>query len=52
MVINPIALRTAKTPQSFGRLECNGVNEVPAKNGNFKIFLCFLTSSQKRKKFY
>ena len=24
-VVNPIALRTAKTPQSFGRSECNRV---------------------------
>ena len=24
-IFNPVALRTAKTPQSFGRSECNRV---------------------------
>ena len=48
--LNPIALKTAKTPYSFGHSECNRVKVYPltssmfefgfGTNGKFIIFRC------------
>ena len=38
---NPIALRTAKTPQSFGCSECNRVNSFQEKIFEINIIVQF-----------
>ena len=49
MGVNHIALRTAKTPLSFGRSECNRVKGVrnvhvamPSKLFSLQLMLCYL----------
>ena len=39
--INPIALRMAKTPQSFGRSECNGAELRKSKSKAVQKFTVY-----------
>ena len=39
--LNPIALRTAKTPKSFGRSECSRVKMYTSRGSNSALFFFF-----------